>query len=333
MGLGDLRRVPLGIFPTPFVQVSDLAGEPGLRDLYLKRDDLTGFAWGGNKVRTLEYVLADALGQGSDTVVVAGGPTSNFAAMLAVAASGHGLALTQVCYGDPREGASALKVSRRAGALVEFTGSPDRGSMDQRAGEIAESQRAHGLTSYVVPRGGATAVGACGFAAAAVELLEQLDAHDLTEVTVVLPVGSGGSLAGLVAGLALAGAGDRVDVVGVSVSRPVADVQQQIADRAEACARLVGATGTPARWRLVDGRGSGYGSSSAETDHLASRVLRHGGLLADPVYNAKALLWLSQHRPELRRTLVYWGTGGSLASADELTTTTAGAAVGEEACP
>ncbi|GAB6984890.1 1-aminocyclopropane-1-carboxylate deaminase/D-cysteine desulfhydrase [Nocardioides pyridinolyticus] len=333
MGLGDLPRVPLGIFPTPFVRVSDLAGEPALRELYLKRDDLTGFAWGGNKVRTLEYILADALAQGSDTVVVAGGPTSNFAAMLAVAAGGHGLAVTQVCYGDPREGASALQVSRRAGARVEFTGSPDRGRMDERAAEIAEAQRAGGLTSYVVPRGGATAVGACGFAAAAVELLEQLDEHDLTEVTVVLPVGSGGSIAGLVTGLALAGASDRVDVVGVSVSRPVALVQQQIAERAEACARLVGATGAPARWRLVDGRGPGYGSSSAETDHLALRLLRHGGLLADPVYNVKALLWVSQHRAELGRPLVYWSTGGALASADQLTPTRAGAAVGEEARP
>jgi 1-aminocyclopropane-1-carboxylate deaminase/D-cysteine desulfhydrase-like pyridoxal-dependent ACC family enzyme len=333
MALTDVPRVPLGIFPTPLQRVESLSGGTDLRDLLLKRDDLTGFAWGGNKVRALEYVLADALALGADTIVVAGGPTSNFAALLAIAASGHGLAVTQVCYGEPRDGAGALAVSRRAGAVVEFTGSHDRDSMDERASAIAECHRAEGGRAYVVPRGGATAVGACGFAGAATELVTQLAERGVLSATVVLPVGSGGSIAGLLAGLGAAGTDDRVDVVGVSVSRPVPEIQAQVAVRATACASLVGASGPLPRWRLVDGRGSGYGARSKETDHLASRVLRHGGLVADPVYNAKALLWLAQHRSELRRPVVYWSTGGALASADDLITTTTADArlVGKEA--
>lgn len=329
-----LARLDLGIFPTPLQHVTDLGDLPGLADLYLKRDDLTGFAWGGNKVRTVEFVLAEALEVGADALIVAGGPTSNFAALLAVAAASHELPVTQVCYGRERGGAAALAVSIRAGATIEFTGAKDRGTMDVRADELAAMQRAEGLTPYVVPRGGATPVGACGFAAAAVELVVQMDSAGLTEATVVLPVGSGGSIAGLLAGLSDVGCGHRIDVVGVSVSRPPDEIESQIATRASACAALIGAAGPMPAWRLVDGRGTGYGDSSPEADDLTDRVLRRGALVLDPVYNAKALLWLAQHRDELGRPVVYWSTGGALASADQLIITTADVLfAGEEARP
>jgi D-cysteine desulfhydrase len=305
-----LARVPLGIFPTPVQHVTDLAGTPGLRDLLVKRDDLTGFAWGGNKVRTLEYILGDALAQDADTIVVAGGPTSNFAALLAVAAT---VPVVQVCYGEPRGGAAALALSRRAGARVEFTGSGDRSSMDEHAAELARKLLADGRRPYVVPRGGATPIGACGFAVAAAELVEQLDEH---QVTVVIPVGSGGSIAGLLAGLDA----PHIDVVGVSVSRPVEEIEAQVAKRATACARLMGVDASSSRWRVVDGRGPGYGGGWPEADELARNALSHSGFVADPVYNAKALLWLNDHRHELPGPVLYWSTGGALAAADELTT-------------
>lgn len=304
-----LARVPLGIFPTPMQHVADLAGTPGLRDVLVKRDDLTGFAWGGNKVRTLEYILGDAMTNGADTIVVAGGPTSNFAALLAVAAT---VPVVQVCYGQPRGGAAALALSRRAGARVEFTGSADRSSMDEHAAELATKLRAEGRHPYVVPRGGATPIGACGFADAAAELVEQLDDRP---VTVVIPVGSGGSIAGLLAGLDAS----HIEVVGVSVSRPVEEIEAQVARRAAECARLIGVDAPLPRWRVVDGRGPGYGGGWPEADELARAALAHSGFVADPVYNAKALLWLNEHRHELPGRVLYWSTGGALAAADELT--------------
>lgn len=331
MALTDVPRVSLGVFPTPLRPAADLSGR-GLTRLLVKRDDLTGFAWGGNKVRTLEYVLADALAHSADSVVVAGGPTSNFAALLAGAAAGRGLAVSQVCYGEPRA-AAALTVSRRAGAHVEFTGSSDRSSMEEVAAALAERLRGEGGRPYVVPRGGASPVGACGFAAAADELDRQLASRGVTRATVVLPVGSGGSIAGLLAGLTVPGRRCRVEVVGVSVSRPPDEGERQVTQRANECARLIGARGSMPRWRLVDGRGRGYGGRSPEAEDLAERVLLHGGLVADPVYNAKALLWLEQHRDRLDGPVVYWSTGGALASADDVTTPRAGIGVGKEVSP
>lgn len=330
MALEGIPRVRLGLFPTPMQHVADLA--PGLQDLLLKRDDLTGFSWGGNKVRTVEFVLADALERGVDTLVVAGGPGSNFAALLAIAAATSGLAVKQICYGSPR-GAAALAVSRRAGAEVVFTGSDDRQDMEIVAQEVVEQLTAEGSRAYAVPRGGATPVGACGFAAAAAELVSQLDELNLPRATVVLPVGSGGSISGLLAGLGVNGHSGRVDIVGVSVSRSPAEVEPRIAACALETARLIGGGEPSTRWRLVDGRAGGPGP---EADQLTREALRHSGLVADPVYNVKALLWLADHRAELREPLVYWSTGGALAAADTLITTFAEAgiasgAVGAEA--
>jgi 1-aminocyclopropane-1-carboxylate deaminase/D-cysteine desulfhydrase-like pyridoxal-dependent ACC family enzyme len=312
MALTGVRRVPLGLFPTPLQHVTDLGEVPGLHDLLVKRDDLTGYAWGGNKVRTVEYVLADALAQGADTVVVAGGPTSNFAALLAVAAAGRGLAVRQVCYGRPRHGASALALSRRAGARVEFTGSDERQSMEHGTQLLAECLRAEGGRPYVVPRGGATPVGACGFADAAAELVAQLTERGVQRVTVVLPAGSGGSISGLLAGLAAHDHEDRVAaVVGVAVTRAPSELEEHVDACSVACSGLLGGPVPSHHWRLVDGR---------EPEHEVSlEALRHGGLVADPVYNARALAWLARHRDELAGPLVYWSTGGALASADELT--------------
>lgn len=307
-------RLALATLPTPLHHVDDL-GAAGLGDLWLKRDDLTGFAWGGNKVRTVDSVLTDLLARRADTVIVAGGPTSNFAALLAIAAAVHGIEVHQIVHGAPRAGAAALAQARRAGAHVEFTGSRDKESMEARAEELAAELTARGRQAYAVRRGGATPAGALGFAAAAPELAAQLDAAGLDTVTVVLPVGSGGSIGGLLAGFAAHRLEERVRVVGVAVTR--APDEQGIALRATETAALLGAREPSADVTVVDGRTTQL-SDPADLDGLATRLVRGSGFVADPVYNAKALLWLSRYRADLAGPVVYWSTGGLLAAADAL---------------
>jgi len=306
--------VRLGLFPTP-LHAADLEAA-GLGRLWLKRDDLTGYCWGGNKVRTLESILADALAARTEVFVVAGGPSSSFAALLAVAAAERGIEVRQFSHGEPRGGA-AIALAARAGALVHYTGSPDKVSMEEAADREADRLRAAGRRVYRVPRGGATAVGARGFATAAAELLAQLDEHGLERVQVVLPLGSGGSTAGLLAGLAAADPA-RVEVVAVAVTRDPDEVAATVDQLARQLAgELVGETtrdaDLPVRWRVVDGR-------AVDVPATESTLLRAVGLVADPVYNARALGWLAAHRAELAGPLVYWLTGGLLSAADSLTT-------------
>lgn len=316
------RREPLGCFPTPLHRHHRLGAVLGIDELWLKRDDLTGFGWSGNKVRTAEYLLGDALERGSSTVIMAAGPSSNFAATMAAAAVTVGMAVEQICYGnepEPEVVPSALKLSRRLGVHVRFTGSDDRSSMERLAAERAAAITGAGGTPYVVPRGGATAVGSLGFASAAVELSRQLEAAAVDSPTVVMAVGSGGSIGGLVAGRNAIGAS--WPIIGVSVSRPIDEITPTVAAHVEACGSLIGLDdGGQAEpsFSIVDGVGDGFGRRRADEIELSDRVERECGLLLDPVYTAKAVRWLA--RTELSGPVLLWHTGGALGTVDALAT-------------
>ncbi len=327
--LARLPRLLLGVFPTPFHRSEALGAVLGTELLWLKRDDLTGYAWGGNKVRATEFLLGDALARGATDVVLASGPSSNFAAILAVAAAASGLGVHQAAYGvEPARSPSALAAARGAGASVTFTGSSDRDSMEIVAGEVAAMLAAAGRLPYLIPRGGASPVGALGYLAGAFELVAQVDAVAATDqrIDLVVPLGSGGSTAGLLAGLSVAGVPWVVHAM--SVSRPPDDIEQLVVDTAARCAGLVGVTVDPGviagRLRLVDARGAGFAATTPDEDAIAERVAA-AGLLVDPTYNAKALLAAS--RAALGAApVIYLATGGALGAIDHLRFRVTGAA-------
>ncbi|MBD9508088.1 pyridoxal-phosphate dependent enzyme [Ensifer sp. ENS07] len=319
-------RLELGTFPTPFTPCPVLGSQLGVADLWIKRDDLTGFSWSGNKVRTIEYLLGDAIVQAADTVIVSGGPTSNFAALMAVACAKHDIQMHQVSYGTPPEtDPTALAVGRAAGATLHFTGSLERASMEEVAEKHAQALRGARRRPYLVPRGGATTVGALGYAHAAGEFLCQLDQVGCDAVTIVIPVGSGGSIAGLLAGLTyqfapihLTRAID-VEVVGVSVSRSPENLRDSIAAKAEACgAGLPKLRSVSCRWSLTDGRGVGFACHDEHEATQMDALMLRTGLLVDPTYNGKAMLWLRRSPVKPDGPVVYWHTGGALGVADQL---------------
>ncbi|MDH3299538.1 MAG: pyridoxal-phosphate dependent enzyme [Acidimicrobiia bacterium] len=309
-------RVALGRFPTPLHSDDAVERLLGVDRLLIKRDDLTGFGWSGNKVRAVEYLLGDMLAAGATNVVLAAGPTSNLAATMANAARRHGLAVDQYAYGtEPAEPPPALLVCRRLGTSVHFTGSDDRASMDRHAAERVRCLDLAGATPYLVPRGGASEIGALGFAAAAAELDEQLLHVSAEPGTVVLPVGSGGSISGLLVGQALLGV--TWPVVGVAVSRPVLETVAVVRKLTERGASMLGLPqGDVPEPTIVDGRGAGFGRPEPAETELAIAIEAASGLLVDPVYNAKALRWLADAHVE--GPVLYWHTGGSLGVAQRL---------------
>lgn len=325
----DLQRVRLGSFPTPCEPAPDLGALLGLNDMWVKRDDLVGYSWGGNKVRPIEFLLGDAIGKGADTIVVCGGPTSNFAALMAVACVQHGLAVHHISHGSrPSQMSAALSVSLQSGAVVEFTGSMDRASMDAAADATARRLRLAGRCPYVLPRGGATAVGALGFATAALELREQLERIGIDAVTVVVPVGSGGTIAGLIAGWTYAFDATRrarfnVEIVGVSVSRPPDELRDTIRSIASDCAVSAGRgilrpLAERCRWSLVDGRGVGFGVAGEREYAMVDEISVRTRFLVDTTYNGKALTWLRESSKRLSGPVVYWHTGGALGVVDRI---------------
>jgi 1-aminocyclopropane-1-carboxylate deaminase/D-cysteine desulfhydrase-like pyridoxal-dependent ACC family enzyme len=309
-----LPRTRLAVLPTPLVPAPRLAEALGASSLLVKRDDLTGFAFGGNKARLLEFLVAGALADGADTLLTGGAAGSNFCAAAAAAARGAGLRCELVIAGQPgpaRPGPAepALALARSWGAAVRWTGTPDRDSVDAQLPVAAAELAAWGRRPYLIPRGGATALGAVGYALAAAELHEQLAGHMAShgDVTVVVPTGSGGTLAGLVAGRLLLGC--PWTLLGGSASRPPQAAAGQVLSLAAQCLRLLGThqAPTPDDVTLVDARGPGHGLPSPDGLAVAEQAMRTEGLMLDPVYTAKAMALVPRGRD-----VVFWHTGGIL---------------------
>jgi D-cysteine desulfhydrase len=310
MRLAELPRVRLAELPTPLQRAPRLSDELGV-EVLVKRDDLTGLGLGGNKVRILEPLLGEALAEGADVILTAGGAQSNHAALTALAAAKLGLEAQLVRYGPERpvthEGNAAL--SALAGARVVWTGDPERSSVDPALQRLANELRERGRTPYVVPRGGATALGATAYVRASLELAAQLDELGVVPARVVVATGSCGTQAGLVAGALALGASHRV--VGVTVSRPREECMRRVREIAEGCLRLLGVDAAVAEPEVLDGYvGPGYGKPSKAGASAAALAARSEGLVLDPVFTAKAMAALVERADEDSGPVVFWHTGG-----------------------
>lgn len=287
---GSPPRLDLAATPTPLQPASRLSEAVGA-EVWFKRDDLTGLGLGGNKVRPLEYLLASALDEGADCVVTGAGPQSNWAALAALAARRCGLDPFLVYYGPPLDPAGNLVLAHQAGADIRFTGKPERESVDTGLAVLADRLRAQGRRPYVIPRGGATGVGASGYVRATMELARQLEAGGVDPAQLWLATGSCGTQAGLVAGARALGR--PYEVVGVTVSRSVAECVERVGRLAAETAELLhlpAGAGDDTDVVVVDGYlGPGYGRPSPAGEAAAALVARTEAVLLDPVFGAKAM--------------------------------------------
>ena len=287
-GLASRPRVDLVVGPTPLHPAPRLSRELGV-PLLFKRDDLTGRGLGGNKLRGLEYILADALGQGCDSLVTGAGPQSNWTMLAALACLRHQIEPHVVCYGTGAASEGNMRLHRWLGVDVRFTGSPDRSSVDAGIEAAGAELRAAGRHPYLVPRGGATPLSALGYVRASTELAAQLAALDEQPAGLWLATGSCGTQAGLLAGAALTGAPYRVR--GVTVSRPVPECRDRVRALAAGAAALAAGEGTAISEPEVLGGwiGPGYGVPSAEGQAAARLVAQAEGVFLDPAFGAKAM--------------------------------------------
>lgn len=309
MRLAELPRVRLATLPTPLQQAPRLSEALGV-EVLVKRDDLTGVGLGGNKVRILEPLLGEALADGADAILTAGGPQSNHAALTALAAARLGLDAHLVRYGSERPVAHEGNVvlSTLAGARITWTGDPDRASVDRALTSLADELRAGGRAPYVVPRGGATALGATAYVRASIELAAQLDELGVAPTRVFVATGSCGTQAGLVAGMRLLGA--RLRIVGVTVSRSREECLRRVAALAAQCSELLGIDPPEGEPEVLDGIGPGYGRPSDAGRAAATLAARTEGLVLDPVFTAKAMAALAERAREDAGPVVFWHTGG-----------------------
>jgi D-cysteine desulfhydrase len=329
--LASRPRVDLVVGPTPLHPAPRLSRELGV-PLLFKRDDLTGRGLGGNKLRGLEYILADALGQGCDCLVTGAGPQSNWTMLAALSCLRCQIEPHVVCYGTDAASEGNMRLHRWLGVDVRFTGSPARPSVDAGIEAAGAELRAAGRHPYLVPRGGATPLGALGYVRASTELTAQLAVLGEQPAGLWLATGSCGTQAGLQAGAALTGAPYRVR--GVTVSRPVPECLDRVRALAAGAAALAVGEGTVGEGTLGEGTvgegtvgegtvgepevlggwiGPGYGVPSAEGQAAARLVAQAEGVFLDPAFGAKAMAALiAECRAErVRGPQIFLVSGGA----------------------
>lgn len=316
--LGEWPRRALATLPTPLLATPRLAEHLRVTDVYVKMDAETGFALGGNKVRKLELELAPHRVEGVTHLITAGGPQSNHCRVTAACAARLGLECVLVTQGpEPEDPRGNALLHRLFGAEVVVV--PSRDDRAPAMDEVAARIEAEGGRPLVVPIGASTGLGSLGYASAAVELCAQLD-HlvDGRDETLLFTSGSsGGTLAGLLLGLALLGRDD-VGLVGVSADVTADELRRTVLDLAADGARLLDADADLASVPLTtvdDQVGEGYGIPTVASQQAIRDVARLEGIVLDPTYTAKAaagmFAWAQEGRVEPRQRLVFLHTGGA----------------------
>ncbi len=323
----SLPRLPLAHLPTPLEPLANLTQSLGPR-LWIKRDDQTGLAGGGNKTRKLEFLMAEALQRKCDTVLTVGGPQSNHCRQTAAAAARLGLRCILVLGGHkPPSATGNLLLDHLLGAQVVWAGDETREAvLDAQTA----AERAAGRLPYAIPLGGSTPLGAAGYALAMAELLEQAQAGGVRFDRIVVASSSGGTQAGLVAGAGLRGVGQGFDgeILGISIDEERAALQARVAGLATETAALLGQPWTYLPDAIsvnADYLGGGYGVMGAAEREAIRMFALTEGILLDPVYTGRAAAGMLDlvRRRVIRRdeTVLFWHTGGTpalWAYADEL---------------
>jgi L-cysteate sulfo-lyase len=321
MHLARFPRIKLCHAPTPLEFMPNLTKHLGGPQLWIKRDDCTGVAMGGNKNRKLEYLMGEALAQGADHVVTQGAVQSNHVRQTAAVAAKLGLKCTAVLEhriktndSDYLDNGNVL-LDRLMGIEIEYR---DAGTDMQAAIEaVGERLKAGGARPYIIPGGGSNPTGALGYAHVALELLAQANELGLRIDRLVHATGSAGTQAGLIAGLTALNAGIRV--LGIGVRLPKDRQEANVHKLAEATAEKLGLKGGIPRDAVeanCDYVGEGYGIPTEGMGEAMTLLARHEGIFLDPVYSGKGMAGLIDliRKGEIHKneTVVFLHTGGAV---------------------
>ncbi len=287
-------RVQLGLYPTPLTPATRLSEALDGPEIYIKRDDLTGVTLTGNKIRKIEFLLAEARQHNAEVIITCGGAQSNHARTTAIAARQLGMRTHLVLRNNGGKSLDGnLFLDRMVGAEITFVSAEEYERVDDRMQEIAAQYEKEGIKAYVIPEGGSNALGAMGYAFAMKELADQIKKSKQTFDAIILAVGSGGTQAGLLIGKMLFQV--PINIIGINICDDAAYFQNRIRSILQEARQRFS---LPAQLlsesiHIVDGYvGKGYGLSRLEEIKTIKQVAELEGLILDPVYTGKAMYGL-----------------------------------------
>ena len=320
MRLSRFPRLRCAHLPTPLEPMERLSERLGGPRLWIKRDDCTGLAGGGNKTRKLEFLMAAAVEDKADTVITQGATQSNHARQTAAIAARLGMDCRILL--EDRTGSADPEYNYNGNVLLDqlynatLKKYPAGADMNAAMDELAAALKSEGRRPYIIPGGGSSPLGALGYVNAALELLYQSNAMGLRVDHVVHATGSAGTQAGLVAGLA--GANSGIAVLGVGVRAARETQENNVFELARATADYLGLAEVVKREQVVadcDYVGRGYGIPAPSTIEAIELLARTEGILLDPVYSGKGMAGLigliRQGRFKASENIVFIHTGGA----------------------
>lgn len=318
--LTDMPRTRLWHEPTPLERLGNLTKRLSACDIRVKRDDCNGLAFGGNKVRQMEYYLGDAIAQGADTLLITGAVQSNFVRTAAAACAKHGLQChvqleKRVAKENQAYNQSGnVLLDKLLGAVLHtYPEGEDEEGADRNLEEIASKLREAGRTPYVVHlHPSHPPLGALGYVDAALELKAQLDAEDFHPDVIFVPSGSGNTHGGFLFGLRASGC--EIPVQGVCVRREAELQKPRIIDRLKQIAQLIEApVAAGPDHVLIDGRflAPGYGVAGTEVLDAIAVAATTEALILDPVYTGKTFAAMIDYaQKNVGKKLLFLHTGG-----------------------
>ena len=308
--------ISLANLPTPIQKLERLSAAWGGPEIYIKRDDLTGSAISGNKVRKLEFSVAEALNRGADTLITCGGIQSNHARATALAAVKMGMRSFLVLRGEETsEYEGNIFLDKLFGAEFQFITPEAYEDVDNLMVEVAELLRKKGRKPYIIPEGASNEIGYFGYIRTAEEISDQLEKMGLEVDFIVTAVGSGGTLGGLILGKRFFG------LSGQPIGINVCDTADYFQDRISGViTRMISKYGWDLEVSedeiiLIDGYvGEGYALSRPEELKFITEVARMEGIVLDPVYTGKTMFGLReqirQGRFKKGESVLFIHTGG-----------------------
>jgi len=314
MNLNYPSRTKLAHLPTPIDELKRLSQHLGGPRIYIKRDDQTGLALGGNKTRKLEFLAADALSEGCDSLITTGAPQSNHCRQTAAAAVRVGMECHLVLRGEPVTNLTGnLLLDYLLGAHLHWSGDRDSAIVMD---ELAEELRSSGRIPYTIPLGGSNGLGAVGYVLAIEETLSQLEAIHLEIDTMIIASSSGGTQSGLIVGAQALEYSGRI--LGISIEHPASVVKEKIvAIMTELIQTLAlpGHSGGEVIEVNANYLGAGYGIMGEVEREAIDLVATLEGILLDPVYTGRAMAGLIDliRRGTLisNQNILFWHTGGT----------------------
>lgn len=313
-----IERMPkyeLVLAPTPLHRLKNMEKEYDYSNIYIKRDDLTGLGPGGNKLRSLEFIIGEAISMDCDTVIAGGPEQSNFCTLTAVACAKAGIKCILVHNGEkPKSLEGNIVLNELLGVESHFIGKVDSSVRGKYEEELAERLENEGKKPYIAKKGATTGIGALGYVNAIIELVNQCKTDNIKLDSIYAPGGNGGVATGLIYGNALAGFPFKINIISVEYDKAelIKNIEETILEVEELLGLKFEHSVEDASNIIDDYRGLGWGENTTESSNEVLAFPRSEGIFIENVYNSKVLVGMKDQilKGKAEGNICYLHTGG-----------------------